>query len=185
MIYLSLFWGFFKIGMFAFGGAYGAIPLIQEILLANNWMDKAMFANVVGISESTPGPIMVNVATFVGKSQGGILGASIATLGVVLPSFIIILLVIRFLQSWLQSRMVQTVLRGIKPSLVGIIVATGVFMGFSIVLGSPQNTSLDLVALFILISLLIIPYGYQYVRKKEISPILLIIISAFLGAMLY
>lgn len=106
MIYLSLLLGFLEIGLFAFGGAYGAIPLIQERVLTNNWMDEAMFTNIVGISESTPGPIMVNVATYVGNSQGGVLGAAIATLGVVLPSFVIILLITVSLGVWIQNERV-------------------------------------------------------------------------------
>ncbi|NMA95529.1 MAG: chromate transporter [Clostridiales bacterium] len=185
MIYLSLLWNFLKIGMFAFGGAYGAIPLIQEIILDNNWMDEAMFTNIVGISESTPGPIMVNVATYVGNSQGGILGAAIATIGVVLPSFVIILLITISLRSWIQNEKVQAMLKGIKPCLMGIILATGIFMGFNAIFGKPQSISFDLNALLILALLAILSNRYRYILKKELSPILLIIFSAFLGIIFY
>lgn len=185
MIYLSLFWEFLKIGTFAFGGAYGAIPLIQESILKNGWMDETMFANIIAISESTPGPIMVNIATYVGNSQGGIGGAAIATVGVVLPSFVIILLVTMYFRSWLKNKKVQAALKGIKPCLMGIILATGIFMALSNVLGTPQAISFDLSSLLILIVLIALTAGYRGVRKKDFSPILLIVLSAVLGVLFY
>ena len=93
MIYLELFAGFLKVGCFAFGGAYGAIPLIRDVVLSYGWLNDDMMTYMIAVSESTPGPIMVNLATYVGSSQGGFLGAVIATAAVVLPSFLIILLV--------------------------------------------------------------------------------------------
>ena len=93
MILLELFIGFLKVGCFAFGGAYGAIPLIRDVVLSYGWLDDEMLTYMIAVSESTPGPIMVNLATYVGSSQDGVLGSLVATLAVVLPSFIIILLV--------------------------------------------------------------------------------------------
>ena len=93
MIYLDLFLGFLKVGCFAFGGAYGAIPLIRDVVLSYGWLSDEMLTYMIAVSESTPGPIMVNLATYVGSSQAGLPGSAIATLAVVLPSFIIILLV--------------------------------------------------------------------------------------------
>ena len=90
---MELFWAFLKIGAFAFGGAYGAIPLIRDTVLSHGWMDAQMFANLTAVAESTPGPIMVNLATYVGAAEAGLPGALTATLGVVLPSFVLILLV--------------------------------------------------------------------------------------------
>ena len=90
---MELFWAFLKIGAFAFGGAYGAIPLIRDTVLSHGWMDAQMFANLTAVAESTPGPIMVNLATYVGAAEAGLPGALVATLGVVLPSFVLILLV--------------------------------------------------------------------------------------------
>ena len=98
MIYLDLLFGFLRVGCFAFGGAYGAIPLIRDVVLSYGWMTDEALTYMIAISESTPGPIMVNLATYVGSSQGGLLGAIIATLAVVLPSFIIILLVMACLK---------------------------------------------------------------------------------------
>ena len=103
MILLELFAGFFKVGCFAFGGAYGAIPLIRDVVLSNGWLDEEMLTGMIAVSESTPGPIMVNLATYVGSSQAGFFGAVTATLAVVLPSFLIILLVTALLKTALKN----------------------------------------------------------------------------------
>ena len=92
MIYFDLFIGFLEVGFFSFGGAYVAIPLIRDVVMAHGWLDDEMLSYMIAISESTPGPIMVNMATYVGSEKGGLLGAAIATFAVVLPAFIIILL---------------------------------------------------------------------------------------------
>ena len=130
MILLDLFWGFLKVGCFSFGGAYAAIPLIRDIVLSYGWLDDELLTYMIAVSESTPGPIMVNLATYVGTSQAGILGAMIATLAVVLPSFLIVLIVTAILSKVIKNKFVQAVLRGIKPSMVGIILATGCWMIF-------------------------------------------------------
>ena len=121
MICLSLFLGFLKVGLFAFGGAYGAIPLIRDVVLSYGWLDGEMLAYMIAVSESTPGPIMVNLATYVGSSQAGLPGAVIATSVVVLPSFIIILLITALMKTALKNPYVQAVLRGLKPYIAGII----------------------------------------------------------------
>ncbi len=185
MIYLELFWEFLKVGLFAFGGAYGAIPIIQQGVLSQGWMSEAMFANIVAISESTPGPIMVNAATYIGKMQGGILGSAIATLGVVLPSFVIILLVTALFKKVLKKKAVQGTLRGVKPCVMGIILGTGFYMAVSAVLGSIEAITFDWIALVILAVLILALVLHQKARKKELSPILLIVISAVLGAIMY
>ena len=103
MIYLWLFLEFFKIGLFTFGGGYAMIPLIKEVVLKYEWLTEAQLIDFIGVCESTPGPIAINMATFVGSSQAGIAGAAIATLGVVLPSFIIILLVASILKKFIKN----------------------------------------------------------------------------------
>ena len=128
MIYFDLFIGFLKVGLFAFGGAYGAIPLIRDVVLSYGWIDDEMLTYMIAVSESTPGPIMVNLATYVGSSQAGFWGALIATAAVVLPSFIIILLIMVLLKKLLKNPYVQAILRGLKPCIIGIILATGIFM---------------------------------------------------------
>ena len=115
MIYLDLFLGFLKVGCFAFGGAYGAIPLVRDVVMSYDWLSDETLTYMIAVSESTPGPIMVNLATYVGSNQAGFWGAVVATLAVVLPSFFIILLVTALLKSALKNKYVQAVLSGLKP----------------------------------------------------------------------
>lgn len=185
MIYLTLFLEFLKIGAFSFGGAYGAIPLIRETVLSRGWLDEEMFANIIAISESTPGPIMVNTATYIGSVQGGVLGAAAATLGVILPSFIIILIVSFFLQKFLANRYAQSVMSGIKPCIAGIILASGGFMALQTFIGAITAPSLDIKAVIILMLLAALIMLYKKILKKELSPIILIVISAVLGIVIY
>lgn len=195
MVYLSLFLAFFKIGLFAFGGAYGAIPLIQETVLSHGWMDEAMFTNIIAISESTPGPIMVNTATYIGSQQAGILGAAAATVGVVLPSFTIILLISAAFGNAVQNQKVQAVLQGVKPCLMGVILATGMFMAIGILFPdgvfffrqfpAGEGHGMEMVSLFIFLFLLAAILALRWIRKKELSPIVLIVLAGILGAVLY
>lgn len=185
MIFLELFWEFLKIGMFSFGGAYGAIPMIRDAVISKGWLDEKMFANIIAVSESTPGPIMVNTATYIGNTQAGFLGALIATLGVVLPSFVIILLIASLLKNAFKNRYVQASLSGIKPCLVGVILATGIYMIFSIAVGSIAAPVFDFTAFIILMVLTVLIILWKTFRKKEISPIALIVFSAVLGVVLY
>lgn len=185
MIYVSLFLTFLKIGMFAFGGAYGAIPLIQESVLARGWMDEAMFSNMIAISESTPGPIMVNAATYIGNSQAGILGAAVATLGVVLPSFMIILMVTALFRGCLKQKRVQAVLKGIKPCLMGVIFATGAFMAIKNMFPAGEENSFDITAAIILGVLAAVSIFAKQIKAREISPVVLIVIAGVVGSLLY
>ncbi|MCI9105450.1 MAG: chromate transporter [Lachnospiraceae bacterium] len=185
MIYISLFLVFLKIGMFAFGGAYGAIPLIQESVLAHGWMDEAMFSNMIAVSESTPGPIMVNAATYIGHSQAGIAGAAVATLGVVLPSFLIILLVTALFRGCLNQRRIQAVLKGVKPCLMGVIFAIGIFMIVKNIFPEGEGNSLDIMAMAVLAVLAVVSILGKRIKKQEISPVVLIIIAGVAGSLLY
>ena len=115
MIYIDLLIGFLEVGLFSFGGGYAAIPLIRDVVTAHGWLDDEMLTYMIAVSESTPGPIMVNLATYVGSSQAGLLGSAIATFAVVLPSFIIILLITILLKTLLKNPYVQAVLQGFKP----------------------------------------------------------------------
>ena len=184
MILLELFIGFLKVGCFAFGGAYGAIPLIRDVVLSYGWLDEEMLTYMIAVSESTPGPIMVNLATYVGSSQAGILGSLAATLAVVLPSFIIILLVTALLKTVLKNPYVQAVLRGLKPCIIGIILATGVFMIVrnGIVL---QDSSMQIRPLILTLVLGTLYSGSRKIKKCCISPIFLICLSAATGIIAY
>lgn len=184
MIYIELLCAFLKIGLFSFGGAYGAIPLIRDVVLKHQWMDAEMFSNLVALSESTPGPIMVNMATYVGSRQAGFMGALAATVGVVLPSFLIILAVTVLFRNFLRKRTVQAVLKGVKPCLMGVILATGVYLAVS---GCTEVESLavDSAACVILLVCGLVTAVYPAVRKKEFPPAALLSLAAVMGCIFY
>ena len=123
MILLQLFLTFFKIGLFTFGGGYAMLPLIQAEVLEKGWLPLESMVNFIAVSESTPGPFAVNIATYVGMETAGWPGAACATLGVVLPSFLVMLLVARGFAAWKGSRVVRGVMAGLRPAVVGLIAA--------------------------------------------------------------
>lgn len=178
MIYLDLFLGFLKVGLFAFGGAYGAIPLIRDMVLSYGWLSDEALSYMIAVSESTPGPIMVNLATYVGSTEAGFLGALVATLAVVLPSFIIILLITALLKNAFKNKYVQAVLRGLKPSVIGIVLAMGVYM-------LVKNCLMEDTFKMNLRSIVITAVLYKYFSKKKMSPIIMIVISSLLGMFVY
>ena len=173
-----------QVGLFSFGGAYGAIPLIKDVVLHYKWMNEEQISNIIAISESTPGPIMVNLATYVGSTKGGILGAAIATIAVVLPAFFIILIVMFLLRKIMNNPYTQAVLRGLKPCIIGIIFATGISM---IVKNSvyPLAQRGEMLSLILAVVLATIYFGSALILKKKITPIMLIIISACLGVIVF
>ncbi len=185
MTYLDLLLGFLRVGLFAFGGAYGAIPLIRDVVLSYGWLSDEMLTYMIAVSESTPGPIMVNLATYVGSSQAGAFGAMIATLAVVLPSFVIILLIMIALKNLLKNRFVQAVLRGMKPCVIGIVLATGVYMTVNNGFGFKDGTAPDIKAIALTVILGGAMFGSKRFLGKKLSPILLILIAAVLGAVVY
>ncbi len=188
MIFLKLFLTFLKIGAVSFGGGYGMISLIKDDCLASGWLTEAELLNFIAVAESTPGPIAVNMATFVGSSQGGILGAFLATLGVVLPSFVIIFLIASLLTSLMQYRGVKATLGSIRPAIVALILGTAFTMFLSLGFGIKSIRSLPTVdfraiAVFAVVSA--ISFAYSKWKKESFSPILLIVISGALGVLLY
>ena len=188
MIYLRLFLAFLKIGAVSFGGGYGMISLIREDCLANGWLTEEELLNFIAVAESTPGPIAVNMATFIGSSQGGILGAFLATLGVVLPSFVIILLVASVLTRVLKYRGVKAVLFGIRPTIVALILGTALTMLLSIVFGIKSlgsAPSVDVKAIIVFALVTVLPFAYSKIWKKKLSPIFLILLSGALGVLIY
>ncbi len=185
MIYLELFIGFLKVGLFAFGGAYGAIPLIRDVVLSYGWIDDEMLTYMIAVSESTPGPIMINLATYVGSSRGGLAGAALATLAVIIPSFVIILLVVGMFSHLLKNRWVQAALGGMKPCVVGIIMAVGSYMMLSACFGTAAGPGVDLRNLAMTCLLLAVFYGFRAVRRKKLSPVLLILVSACAGIVIF
>ena len=184
MIYLDLFLGFLKVGLFAFGGAYGAIPLIRDVVLSYGWLSDEALSYMIAVSESTPGPIMVNLATYVGSTEAGFLGALVATLAVVLPSFMIILLITALLKNAFKNKYVQAVLRGLKPSVIGIVLAMGVYMLVKNCL-MEDTFKMNLRSIVITAVLGIVAVLYKYFSKKKMSPIIMIVISSLLGVLVY
>lgn len=215
MIYLQLFFSFLMIGTVSFGGGYGMISLIRETVLSYSWLSEEEFLNFIAVSESTPGPLAVNMATFIGSSQGGILGSFFATLGVVMPSFFIILLIAALLKNFMKYAGVQAFLSGIRPCVVAMILSTAVTMGLGTLfsvrfvddIGSLLNLGLsseavspyssatgslssgavvpDYKGIFIFVFLIVLHVLWKHFRKKTISPILMLLLSAGLGVVVY
>ena len=126
MIYLQLFWEYFKTGLFAVGGGMATIPFLQDISQRTGWFTSAQLADMLAVSESTPGPIGVNMATYVGFTTAGVPGAIVATLGLVTPSVIVILIIAAFLKSFRDNKYVERVFYGIRPASTALIAAAGV-----------------------------------------------------------
>lgn len=179
MIYLEVFWTFFTIGAFTIGGGYAMLPLIQEAVLEKGWAEAQALIDFVAVSESTPGPFAVNLATYVGSQTGGILGAFCATLGVVLPSFLVILVVAKCYERFCSSKIVKGCMSGMKPAVVGLIgtallgiVQTVLFpagLGWEVFSTAGFYVSLALFGTMLVLAV------------KKVHPILIICISAVVG----
>jgi chromate transporter len=186
MIYLDLFIGFLKVGLFSFGGAYGAIPLIRDVVLHYGWMDEEALVNMIAISESTPGPIMVNLATYVGCNKAGVPGGIIATLAVVAPAFLFIILLVTLIDriAGHKKKWMKAAFNGIKPCIIGIILAMGVSMiGKNCI--TPIVKEKDILPTVVTIVLATVYFGFRKICKKKMSPIVLILIAAFTGIVVY
>ncbi len=197
MIYLKLFLTFLKIGAVSFGGGYAMIPLIKDEVLTNGWLTEDVFTNFIAVAESTPGPIAINMATFIGSTAAssefsfaaaGFLGAIVATLGVILPSFIIIIIIASIFKKLLKYGAVQGTLNGIHPTITGLIIATGLTMLLSNLFSIKtvySGFAFDYKALIILGVIILLSVVYKKLLKKKPSAILIILISAVLGMILY
>ena len=175
MIYLELFWTFFKIGLFTFGGGYAMLPLIQSEVIAHNWMRTEDIVNFIAVSESTPGPFAVNISTYIGRIRAGLGGAVCATAGVVLPSFLVILVVARFYEKFRDSKAVEGAMSGLRPTVIGLIAAALLSLGKDVFLpsggGAFASTAVS-AGIFICMSILAF-------RKKH--PIMIVALSAVAG----
>lgn len=192
MIFWQLFFTFFQIGLFTIGGGYAMIPMIESEVVRQGWMTHTQLVDFIAVAESTPGPFAVNTATYVGMTTGaqaggnvafGLLGAFLATLGVVLPSFLIILLIAKCFTSFQDNRLVKGALYGMHPAVVGLILAAA----FSLAQGN-LYTSFSLESLSAFLN------GFQWIPilifgavfavnlwKKKAHPVKLILLSAVLG----
>ncbi|MCR5830461.1 MAG: chromate transporter [Lachnospiraceae bacterium] len=179
MIYLELLLSFLKIGVVSFGGGYGMISLVRETVVSNGWLTDTQMMDFIAVSESTPGPIAVNMATFVGFSQGGVLGSVLATLGVILPAFLIMLVIASVAGGFMKRKGVNAFLEGVRPGVVALIISTAVTMGLSLFFGvGEEKLHINVFGLILLVVISGIAIGYKKVFKKKISPIVLILISA-------
>ena len=187
MIFFKLFYTFFKIGLFTIGGGYAMLPLIQEVVINNGWLPKEEIVNIIAVSESTPGPFAVNISTYIGSVLGGefgvlgsLFGSFCATLGVILPSFIIILIVARFYEKFKTNKIVAGCMTGLKPAVVGLI--GGAILSIFLTVFLPEEQSLLVVfktaqtyislGIFALCSVL---------AFKKVHPIIIICLSAVAG----
>ncbi len=196
MIYLQLFLAFFKIGLFSFGGGYVMIPLIQsEVVSVNGWITAAQFADVVAISQMTPGPIAVNAATFIGANAAGPLGSFFATLGVSAPSFILIIIVAKMMQKFNDSVAIASLLKGIRPVTIGMIGSASLLFATMSFLSLNLNSEFKkLIAMranemFTDVSIIVMPFVIFIVilistLKFKLNPIGAVVLSAVLGVLL-
>lgn len=184
-IYLLLFIEFFKTGLFAVGGGLATLPFLINLTFEYNWFDQSMLADMVAVSQSTPGPMGINVATYAGFHSGGILGGLVATLGIILPSLIIIILIAKFLEKFKNNHYVESIFQGLRPASIGLIAVAA----FEVIKISLLNLELfeatykflDLINIKSLIFFVIIFYG---VTKYKKHPIVYIAISAVVGILL-
>ena len=199
MIYLLLFWEYFKIGLFTIGGGYAMLPMVIQVVEKHQWLTTDQLYNFIGVAESTPGPFAINLATFVGTMVGneqfgfwgGVLGAVVATFGVVLPSLVIIIIVSKLLERFKTSKHVQGVLYGIRPVVVGLVLSALIGIATNVVLPnvdltdipSSNLTPFNWVSLIMMCAFL--PLSRLKIKGKKLHPIFMILLSAGLGVLLF
>ena len=182
MIYFTLFYEFFTIGLFTFGGGYAMIPLVAETVTNHNWLTETQFYDFLGVCESTPGPIAINMATYVGSTQGGLLGSILATLGVVMPSFIIIFIIASILKNFTENKYVKSFIKGVKPVITALIMTTGlILLAKTVGYVSVGEFSVDYVSIAVFALIILIWFLYKKLFGKKLSTVPLILISAVLG----
>lgn len=189
MIFLKLFWTFFKIGLFGFGGGYGMLSLIQmETVHNHHWLTSAEFTNIVAISQMTPGPIGINSATYCGftaihnTGMGNalsVLGSFVATFSLVLPSFVLMILISKMFMRYMKARVVQSVFDGLRPTVVGLLAAATILLLNKENFGSPVDTTWQFIISVLLFAATF--YGTLFVK---INPIKMIGYAAIAGLLL-
>ena len=184
MLYLRLFYEFFKTGLFAVGGGLATLPFLNDMADRTGWFTRAQLADMLAVSESTPGPIGVNMATYVGFTTGGIPGALIATLGLITPSIVIILIVANLLKAFRDSKYVSAAFYGLRPASTAMVAAAGV----SVVLLALLDTSASGLAIFrwreIALAAVILVLTRWTPKVKDFHPIVFIALGAVVGVLL-
>ena len=182
MIYLRLFWEFFKIGMFSVGGGMATLPFLYNMSDATGWFTYAQIADMLAVSESTPGPIGINMATYTGFHVGGVLGSVLATLGIIIPATVIVLTVARFLQRFSHSVLVQDVFYGLRPASVGLILSAALsVLLISLLNADAFRATGQLLKLFDWKAILLAAALYFAMDKWKLHPALYIGIAAVVG----
>ena len=177
MIYLQLFLSYLKIGFFGFGGGYAMLSLIQnEIVVQQGWLTDAQFADIVAVSQMTPGPIAINSATYIGYEVGGVLGSVVATFAVCLPSLTLMLLLTRFVLRHRENRYIKSVVKSVGPIVVGMIASAALLMMFPV---SGKNENFVDVWSWLLFA------ACLYGSYRKVNPILMIVLSAVFGVVIY
>ena len=185
MICLELFLGFLAVGLFSFGGAYSSIPLVRDVVLHYGWIDDELLTYMIAVSESTPGPFMINLATYIGSDQAGLLGSAIATAAVILPSFAIVLMIMALLRKSIRNQYVQAVLQGLKPCMVGIIMAMGLIFMLENCFMNAKNHAADAKNILMTLFFIAVFYGGRRLFRKKISAVQMIAASALAGIMFF
>ena len=182
MLYLQLFYTFFKIGLFGFGGGYAMLSMIQgEVVTRYGWLTSQEFTDIVAISQMTPGPIGINSATYVGfTATGSVWGSIIATLAVVLPSFILMLAISKFFLKYQKHPVVEAVFSGLRPAVVGLLASAALVLMNAENFSSPKEDMYSCI-----ISCLIFLVAFVGTRKYKINPILMIVACGIAGLILY
>ena len=177
-LFLELFITFFKIGAFTFGGGYAMIPLIQSEIVNKGWLDGASIMDFIAVSESTPGTFAINISTYIGVLTAGLFGAFCAMLGIVLPSFVIILIVHKFYRFYKGNRVVKGVMSGLRPAAIGLIGTAVISAGKSALFTENQGLFVFVASLVILGITLILAF-------KKVHPILIIALSGVMGNLIF
>ena len=189
MIYFELFYTFFLIGLFTFGGGYAMIPMIEEQVVGKGWISDTNLTDFIAVSEVTPGPFALNISTFVGNSVGGVFGAICATLGVILPSLIIIIIIAMIMAKFMKNKYVQGALNGVKPIVLALILSTAFVLFIKTIFfrgASLQGEiDFDLRSFTLLVSLSGILFIYKKTHKKSLGAIKLLGLSALLGLIIF
>jgi chromate transporter len=184
MIFLELFLVYFQIGLFAFGGGYAAMPLIQNLVVeGKGWLTMAEFADLTTIAEMTPGPIAVNSATFVGQKMAGLPGAIVCTLGCILPSLIIVLTLAYFYTKYRNLKLVKDVLGELRPAVVAMIAGAGLTILLLAFFGTSSLNEIGKEIRWIEIGLFAV--SFFLLRKYKTNPIMIIFGTAVIGTVLY
>ena len=188
MIYLQLLWTFFKIGLFTIGGGHAMIPLIISEVSDRGWLDQQILIDFIGIAESTPGPFAINIATYTGVEVAGVLGAVCATFGVVLPSLIIIIIIAKFFSRYMNRPAVQEVFDSVSGAVSGLLLSVVITVGILVLFGMDGvfDTAAfkpDYIGIGLFAGLLVL--SFVKIKGKKIPPLLIILISAVAGILLY